>query len=208
MVDIASNTVYVKLENKVSITSSTSIKIMDIAKIIAEGVLKGEIEEMKIYEIGEMKKALYSIDIVDVISKINSIHPELDIESIGEKETVIEYLNNEKKPSALWEFTKVGFVCLIIFFGAMVAIMTFHTDVAMPEVHRKIYEMFTGIAVEKPYIIQIPYSIGLAVGIILFFNHFILKFENSPTPMEVEINKYEDELNKCTLEKIKKRNHG
>jgi len=208
VISISNNKVYIKLEKKVSITSDTNVKISDIAKVIADEVLKREIEEINIYEIGKQKKSLHSVDIVDVIKKIRNVHPEVDIESIGEKDIVIEYLNGEKKPSSMWEFIKVAFVCLIIFFGASVAIMTFHTDVAMPEVHQKIYKMFTGNSIDKPYIIQIPYSIGLAVGIIVFFNHFWLKFENSPTPLEVEIDKYQDELYKCTVEKIKKRNIG
>ncbi|HCC07372.1 MAG TPA: hypothetical protein DEP72_04350 [Clostridiales bacterium] len=205
---IASNKVYIKLEKKVSITSDTSLKISDIAKVIADDILKKEIEEIKIYDIGKQEKSLHSVDIVDVINKIRNVHPEVDIESIGEQDIVIEYLNGEKRPSKMWEFVKIVFVCLTIFFGASVAIMTFHTDVAMTEVHQQIYKMLTGNSIQKPYIIQIPYSIGLAVGIIVFFNHFWLKFKNSPTPLEVEIDKYQDELYKCTVEKIKKRNLG
>ena len=61
-----------------------------------------------------------------------------------------------------------------------------------------------------PKIIAIPYSIGLASGIIIFFNHiFAKKITDDPTPIEVEMSLYEKDIfdtnvNNLQLDKNKK----
>ena len=49
--------------------------------------------------------------------------------------------------------------------------------------------------------IEFTYSIGLAVGIIIFYNHFgKAKITKDPTPTEVEMRTYEDEINSVLVE--------
>lgn len=74
-------------------------------------------------------------------------------------------------------------------------IMNFHYDVGMQETQQKIHYMLTGKVAESPLWIQIPYSLGLGVGMLLFFNHWFKKrFNNEPSPLEIEISKYQDAL--------------
>ena len=43
--------------------------------------------------------------------------------------------------------------------------------------------------------LEISYSIGISVGILVFFNHFGKKrFSVDPTPMEVEMRLYENDI--------------
>lgn len=68
-----------------------------------------------------------------------------------------------------------GFICLhyIIFFGAGIAIVNFYEDVNMIASLSKIYYTFTGIKDNKPLILTIPYSIGLGIGVMTFFNRVL-----------------------------------
>lgn len=73
--------------------------------------------------------------------------------------------------------------------------MNFHEDVSMQRMHRNLYQFFTGNKIDKPLILQIPYSIGLGLGMVLFFNHvFKKKFNEEPSPLEVEIFNYQMDL--------------
>lgn len=45
--------------------------------------------------------------------------------------------------------------------------MNFHEDVSMQVVHQKIYYMVTGTYDNQPLILQIPYSLGLGIGMVL-----------------------------------------
>ena len=45
------------------------------------------------------------------------------------------------------------------------------------------------------------YSIGLGVGIIIFYNHFgPKKLTKDPTPIEVEMRKYERDINQTLID--------
>ena len=50
-------------------------------------------------------------------------------------------------------------------------------------------------------ILEVSYSIGLALGIVLFFNHVGgRRLTKDPTPIEVEMRVYETEVNKALIE--------
>src|SRR5699024_4221207 len=74
-------------------------------------------------------------------------------------------------------------------------IMNFHYDVSMQEVQQKLHFLITGEKTEFPLWIQIPYSIGLGVGMLLFFNHWFNKrFNEEPSSLEIEIYNYQQNL--------------
>jgi len=87
--------------------------------------------------------------------------------------------------------------------------MSFHSDAQIPKVFQNYYEIFFGEYKEDPLIIEIPYSIGLALGIIVFFNHFGgKKITNDPTPIEVEMSVYETEIVDTVIEYLNKNKKG
>jgi len=87
-------------------------------------------------------------------------------------------------------------VWLILFIGAAMTIINFHYDVSMQEVHQKIHFMFTGTYAKYPLFLQIPYSIGLGIGIVLFLNHWFNKrFNEEPSPLELELFQYKNKVN-------------
>ena len=52
-----------------------------------------------------------------------------------------------------------------------------------------------------PTVLDASYSVGLAAGILLFFNHFASwKITEDPTPIEVEMSLYEENLNKTIIQ--------
>ena len=93
-----------------------------------------------------------------------------------------------------------GLVSAVAFFGAAFAIMTFNNDANVTDVFAKLYEMVIGTRADGPTILEASYSVGLAVGILLFFNHFASwKITVDPTPIEVEMRLYEENLNKTLI---------
>jgi stage V sporulation protein AA len=100
---------------------------------------------------------------------------------------------------------RVAFVSLILMVGAATAIMSFHTDGQIPKVFERYHSMFYGYERSNPPVIAIPYSIGLAVGILVFYNHFFgKKITDDPTPIEVEIETYEKEVTEAMVEFMEK----
>lgn len=91
-------------------------------------------------------------------------------------------------------------VWLLLFFGSALTIMNFHADVNMLEVQIRIVEMLTGHRDEHPYIFQIAYSLGIGFGMVIFFNHlFKKKWNEEPTPLEVEMYLYQKNIDQYVI---------
>jgi len=86
--------------------------------------------------------------------------------------------------------------------------MNFHTDVSMEQVHQRIYYLVTGAYNARPLILQIPYSLGIGLGMVLFFNHvFKRKLNDEPSPLELEVFLYQENIDQYVIdhEKSQKR---
>ena len=52
-------------------------------------------------------------------------------------------------------------------------------------------------------VIEITYSIGIGLGVLFFFNHFgHMKITDDPTPMQIQMRLYEENVNKTLIEDI------
>ena len=66
--------------------------------------------------------------------------------------------------------------------------------------------MFTGKISGGFTVLEIMYSIGIGLGVVLFFNHFgRLKITDDPTPVEVQMRIYEDDVDTTVLEKERRK---
>ncbi|MFQ8840746.1 MAG: stage V sporulation protein AA [Clostridium fessum] len=139
-------------------------------------------------------------NVMEIIQQIEREIPGTSVQNLGETDYVIHY-QPPRRQALVWQWCKTLFVCLICFFGAAFAIMTFNNDANVLDVFRKIYEITTGQASDGTTPLEVGYSIGLPVGILLFFNHFTSwKFSLDPTPLEVEMRLYEENVNKTLIQ--------
>ncbi|MBR6399715.1 MAG: stage V sporulation protein AA [Firmicutes bacterium] len=183
--------IYIKPVKKAAL--SGTVRIGDIADVFAQDQLAGRVKNLKLTELKENKNRLVSV--MDIIERINAAFPGSSIINVGESDTVIEYADPDKKENRLWSFAKAAAVTVMLAAGSATAIMSFHSDAQMSKVFENYYYIFFGEHAQNPVIIHLPYSIGLAVGIIVFFNHFAgKKLTGDPTPIEVEMSVYEGEV--------------
>lgn len=92
-------------------------------------------------------------------------------------------------------YLKSALIGIVIFFGSGFSIMAFHNDIGIVDLFAQIYTQVIGYAPEQIGGLEIGYSLGLALGILTFFNHISLqKRENDPTPLQVEVSKYEQDV--------------
>ena len=106
-----------------------------------------------------------------------------------------------KQPGGILAWCKTVLVAFIAFFGAAFAIMTFNNDVDIPRLFGQLYEQFTGQVSDGFTILEVTYSVGIGLGVLVFFNHFAgKKLTADPTPLEVEMRSYEDQVDTTVLE--------
>lgn len=184
-------TVYIRLRHRIQVQPYDNITIDKIALIVGDKELSSKIRRILIHKIQPSDKNMVVIDVMHVIKEIHKFDDQIDVQTIGAAQTIVEIMYEKKKISPLLFCT----VWLLLFIGAGLAIMNFHEDVSMQAVHQKIYKMVTGKTNDYPLLLQIPYSIGLGLGMILFFNHlFKKKINEEPSPLEVEIFNYQLDL--------------
>lgn len=185
-------TVYVKASGN-CIVYDKNITLGDVLKIECTnvGILR-VIKQMELYRFNHEHSVVFSI--LKVIEIIHQDYPNAQVVSYGENDFIVEYQKSTVK-SAVWQRLKLLMVAIIVFFGSAFTIMTFHIDIGIQKTFSRFYEQLMGEA--KPMVteMEISYSVGLAVGIILFFNHFSKKkLTKDPTPIEVEMKKYNQDL--------------
>ena len=193
--------IYISLQRKTTVTKKRVIQLKDIAEISAPGHVRRQAENLIVYKIEEDKKANYIISIIQVINAIVKEIPNAKVSNAGVENTVLQYLPDHYKENKLWEFCKLAAVALILFLGSAITIMTYHEDVSLVKVFSAIQEIFTGEKTNQPNWMSIPYSIGIGAGIIVFYNQFgTKKLTNDPTPIQVEMTKYDADINACLVD--------
>ena len=155
---------------------------------------------LKICKLSNGKNARKVISVMKIVELMDQAFPNIHVENIGETDVVVERIEREQMPK--WkEFLKIAFVSGITFFGTAFTIMAFHTDIGIIELFNGIHKMITGTESNGHSILEFSYSVGLCIGIIVFFNHIGGKrITKDPTPIEVEMRIYEDEVNQTLID--------
>lgn len=195
-----SATIYIKAEQNVEMQSE-DVYVKDVAKLTCndEHIL-AKVKAIKLHRFkkGEPKRQVISL--MKVIEEIDRICPGADVQSIGEAAVMVEYINVNRHKGPV-QALKLLFVAMVSFFGTSFTIMAFHNDIGINEVFTKIYEMVMGQQGDGYGILELSYSLGLAIGIIVFFNHIGgRRITKDPTPIEVEMRIYEEDVNKALIE--------
>jgi len=194
-------TIYIRMRLRLQAMPDSIVKIGDLAQIIASDDLIKEISALPVYQISKSDENIVVIDVMKVIDSIQRFNSTIEIQTIGPSQTIIDVIYNQKRPTISF----LVLVWLLLFIGSAITIMNFHEDVAMQLVHQKLYYIITGEELKKPLLLQIPYSLGLGIGMILFFNHLFRKRLNEePSPLEVEMFKYQQDLDQYVMVKENK----
>ncbi|MCM3208142.1 stage V sporulation protein AA [Paenibacillus illinoisensis] len=198
-------TVYIRLRSRIRIQRGRGVKLGDIAHVLTSPE-DGErrLLELELLRPGPEDGNLILMDILQIIPQIRRMLPEVTVELIGSGHTLVEVVAGTGKPSK----SLFILVWLLLFFGSALTIMNFHADVNMQEVQIRIVEMITGRRDEHPYLFQVAYSIGIGFGMAVFFNHlFKKKWNEEPTPLEVEMFLYQQNVDKFVVIEETERMH-
>ncbi len=183
--------VYLRLKKKLYVTEDTTIRLKDIAVISGTMADVQQLGETHIYQVTPEDQNVSVIDIFTVIDKLTVLYPNLEFQQVGAAQTILMIEKKKKEVPILL----VTLIWLLLFIGSAMAIMNFHYDVSMQDVQQRLHFLLTGEHKDYPLWMQIPYSFGLGIGMILFFNHLFKKrFNEEPSPLEVEIFKYQQDL--------------
>ncbi len=195
-----SKTLYLKL-NKISTVHEKDVFLKDVASLYSDDqTVLAKCSLIKVKTIRDGRDRRYVEDVLDILRKINETDSAIQVTNLGETDYIINYQRPHSARSIL-QWGKTICVCAVCFCGAAFAIMTFNNDASITDVFREVYRMVLGQEWQGHVsVLELSYSIGLAVGILVFFNHFAAwKLNTDPTPLEVEMRLYEDNISKTLI---------
>lgn len=191
---VVKDTLYIKGEQNVKV-KGRDVTLGDLISMeCAQSNVVSKLRVQKLLKISNQNKHRFVVSILKIIECIHKEFPNLEIQNVGATDIIVTY-DGTKQKNRLWEACQVTFVVLACFIGAAFAIMAFNNDSGVPEIFEQIYEQFMGKKAAGFNILELTYSIGLGVGILVFFNHFgKKKLTMDPTPIEVEMRLYENDI--------------
>lgn len=197
---MGSAVLYLKVDKNIQIKDQ-HVTLKDIAEInCSEKSVENKVNCLRLPTEHIKGPGRYVYSVLDLIKVIQKEYPNLDINNLGESDFILTVEKEKKFPEAL-SWGKTILVCLLAFFGAAFSIMAFNNDVGITTLFGQLYKTFTGRESDGFTLLEISYSVGVGLGILIFFHHFARKKNISdPTPLEVEMRTYEDEIDTTMIE--------
>jgi stage V sporulation protein AA len=141
------------------------------------------------------------VKLTDLADLVETACPEADVTPVGENQVMLDYEVSNDKPAIQALLTV--FMCVFAFIGSMYVIMAYNNDVGTIEIFERVYKLLDISDLSGMNIVEIAYGVGLALGIIVFYNHFgKLRVSDTPSPIQVEMVKYESDEEDALVSKL------
>lgn len=192
-------TVYLKCQRNV-VSSLPDVFVSDIASLRCQDKqIAAKLSAIKVHHFQTQDSKRCVISTLHVIKLMEETCPDITVQVIGESDVLLEWVNEPRTPCRQW--LKVVFVCMICFFGTGFTIMAYHNDVSINTLFGSVYKLVMNREPQGITLMEIAYSIGLAAGITVFFNHVGTKrITKDPTPIEVAMRIYEEDVDRSIIE--------
>lgn len=195
MVDMG--TVYLKCERSCKVEEPV-VRLGSLGSIhCKDREMEKRLEQLEVHRFKKGDSQRCVISCLRLVKLVEKVWPDARVEIVGETDTLVEWEKMKGTPNQWW---KIVLVCLVSFFGTAFAIMTYHNDVGITSVFDQIYGIVLGQEVEGVGILEFSYSLGLGGGIVIFFNHVGgHRITKDPTPIEVALRNYEEDVDKTLI---------
>lgn len=193
-------TVYIKCNRNVEVQSE-DVFMKDVGSLrCADSTVSAKLKALKVHHFNQSDTKRCVISTLKLVELMEGVCPNISVQIIGEPDVLVEWVSVNKHKG--WQQgLKMGLVSLVSFFGTAFTIMAYHNDVGINEVFTEIYRMTMNREPQGLNVLEVSYSIGLALGIIVFFNHIGgRRLTKDPTPIEVAMRNYEQDVDKTVIE--------
>lgn len=196
---MANVTVYLKCDRNVEVVAE-DVFLSDLGELrCQDNVTAAKLKALKVHHFGKDGPRRLVISTLKLVGQMEETCPNISVQIVGEADVLVEQVNVDRYKGP-WQWCKVALVCLVSFFGTAFTIMAYHNDVGINEFFEELYRMVMGAEPQGLNTLEVSYSIGLAAGIILFFNHVGgRRITKDPTPIEVAMRNYEEDVDKALI---------
>lgn len=200
-------TVYLKCERNAEVQSE-DVQMTDVGSLqCADPVVSAKLKALKVHHFGKSEPKRCVISSLKLVEQMENTCPGITVQVLGEPDVLVEWVSvNRHKGAVQW--LKAALVCLVSFFGTAFTIMAYHNDVGINDVFTEVYRLVMNREPQGLNVLEVSYSIGLALGIIVFFNHVGgRRLTKDPTPIEVAMRNYEEDVDKALIATASREGH-
>ena len=177
--------IYIQLQNRVKLEMGQTLHLGTAARLIApEGA-----EEI-VLPCPE-QQGIWKLEAIHITHALRQAFPKEDVTLIGPD---VCYVHRIKAPHRdVTRPLRTAAAFLILCLGGALGLAWFHADVDMPRAQFSVYEALTGEEPRDPRLITIPYAVGVALGVAVFY---ALPSRKATTPLEVKLTEYHEDMEK------------
>lgn len=177
--------IYVQLQNRAKVETGQKLHLGAAARLIAP---KGA--EDIILPCPE-EQGIWKLEAIRVTQALQKAYPQEAITLLGADVCYVHRVKAPHRDPARPLRTAAAF--LILCLGGALGLAWFHADVDMPRAQFAVYEALTGEEPADSRLITIPYAVGVALGVAVFY---ALPSRKATTPLEVKLTEYQEDMEK------------
>ena len=134
---------------------------------------------------------VWKLPAMAVVKAVSGICPQITV--LGPPECFVHIVPQDKqnKTHAL----RAALAFLLLMLGSALAITWFHADVNMAKAQQDYFRMITGTDAENPWMLAIPYAVGVFLGVSLFYA--VLGKKKTVSPLEIKLEQYQQSAEKA-----------
>ncbi len=192
--------VYLKCDRNVEVQGPDAY-LSDLGTLrCQDSTVSAKCKALKVHHFREGDPRRTVVSVLKLVELMEQTCPNICVENVGETDVLVEWVSVNRRKG--WrQGVKAALVCLVSFFGTAFTIMAYHNDVGIHDVFAEIYRIAMNREPSGINVLEISYSVGLAAGIVTFFNHVGgRRLTKDPTPIEVAMRNYEQDVDKTLIE--------
>ena len=177
--------IYVQLQNRAKVEMGQPLHLGAAARLIAPQGAE------KLCLPCPAEQGVWKLEAIHVTRALRKAYPQEEITLLGAD---VCYVHRVKAPHRdLTRPLRTAAALLILCLGGALGLAWFHADVDMPRAQYAVYEALTGEEPADSRLITIPYAIGVALGVAVFY---ALPSRKATTPLEVKLTEYQEDMEK------------
>ena len=198
---MSGQTVYLKCLRSAKV-NCMDVYLRDICSLRCKNrKIEDKLKSIRVWQFDRKGPKRHVISTLRLVELMEGLCPGIAVEVLGETDVLIELVTNAKQ-SKILQAGKILLVCFVSFLGTAFTIMAYHNDIGINAIFAEMHRIILNEEPKGINPLEIAYSIGVALGMMLFFNHSggggtITK---DPTPIQVAMRNYEKDVDQALME--------
>ena len=175
--------IYVQLNTRAKLEMGQLLRLGDAAKLIGPKTAEDIILPCP------NERGIWKLTALHITKALQTAYPKEAITLMGAEVCYVHRVKALRRDLTRPLRTAAAF--LILCLGGTLGLCWFHADVDMPKAQFAVYEALTGEPPRDERLITIPYAVGVALGVAVFY---ALPSRKATTPLEVKLTEYQSDM--------------